>query len=163
MVKSSGGIDANDEIVTMSESDMLLTNTNIYRNDNFYNFEDFEYPELGIATDGQIALITVYSLAALLALVGNILVLLVYATRRKHAGELAIYLVNLAVADLLMAIFCIPFTFTRAMLNRWIFGTVMCPTALFMQNFSVCVSIYTMVAIGTDRWDYFIILKFLIK
>ncbi|XP_014679560.1 PREDICTED: neuropeptide Y receptor type 6-like, partial [Priapulus caudatus] len=119
-------------------------------NDSFGYFEDFEYPELSMATEAQIVLIAVYSLAATISLVGNTLVLLVYLTRRKQTGELATYLVNLAVADLLMAIFCIPFTFTRAMLKRWIFGRTMCPIALFMQSVSVCVSIYTMVAIGTD-------------
>lgn len=45
-----------------------------------------------------------------------------------------------------------PFTFAQVLLNQWVFGSVMCPIVLFQQVLTVSLSIYTMVAIGIDRF-----------
>ncbi len=75
----------------------------------------------------QVLLIVLYTLTTLLAVVGNLVVIGVLllrprATRRE--GQLNRFLLNLAAADLLLAIFCVPFTFTTAMLGHWIFKSV---------------------------------------
>ncbi|KAH8033193.1 hypothetical protein HPB51_008131 [Rhipicephalus microplus] len=61
------------------------------------------------------------------------------------------FLVNLALSDIAMAVFSIPFTYTDFMLGRWIFEPLFCPVVLFMQHVSVIVSVYTLTAIGVDR------------
>jgi hypothetical protein len=61
-------------------------------------------------------------------------------------------LLNLSISDLLMAIFSIPFTYTIFMLGRWIFPKFLCPCVQFAQLCSVFVSIYTLTAIGIDRY-----------
>ena len=52
----------------------------------------------------------------------------------------------------MMAVFCMPFTFTQVMLGRWVFGALVCPFVLFIQVLSVAVSIFTNIAIGIDRF-----------
>lgn len=99
----------------------------------------------------QILLITMYSVTALLSLVGNITVISVLCCGKRSSRELRMLLINLAVSDITMAIFCIPFTYTQFLLNRWIFAPVFCPIVQFMQMCSVMASVYTLTIIGIDR------------
>ncbi|XP_047473854.1 neuropeptide Y receptor type 2-like [Penaeus chinensis] len=70
------------------------------------------FPSLeAVSEDVQVFLIVAYSLAAVLSLVGNITVILVLAFGRR--SSVRCYLINLAVSDITMATFCIPFSYTR--------------------------------------------------
>lgn len=90
----------------------------------------------GLPAESQYVLIVLYTLTASLAVSGNLLVLAVFSFGRRSRTDLRPFLVNLAVADLVMAVFCMPFTFTYTMLHDWIFGDVMCPLVLFCQMVS---------------------------
>ncbi|CAM1293283.1 Uncharacterised protein g687 [Pycnogonum litorale] len=105
------------------------------------------------AVDGrmQIFLIVMYSLTALLSLIGNVTVISVLMYVKRSSRELRLLLINLAVSDITMAVFCIPFTYTQFLLNRWIFSPTFCPVVQFMQMCSVMASVYTLTIIGIDR------------
>ncbi|XP_054712690.1 neuropeptide Y receptor type 5-like [Uloborus diversus] len=100
----------------------------------------------------QIFLITLYSLTALMALGGNATVIVVLLLGKRSSRELRTFLINLAVSDVCMALFSIPFTYTDFMLGRWIFHPIFCPFVQFMQHVSVVASVYTLTAIGLDRY-----------
>lgn len=99
----------------------------------------------------QIFLIVLYSLTAMMALGGNATVIIVLVLGKRSSRELRIFLINLAMSDVCMALFSIPFTYTDFMLGRWIFHPVFCPFVQFMQHVSVVASVYTLMAIGLDR------------
>ena len=101
---------------------------------------------------GQTVLIGVYSLTTALSVVGNIMAIIVFSAGRRSRTDLRWFLINLAVADLIMAVFCMPFSFTMAMLGYWIFSAPMCPIVLFLQTVSVTASVFTSVAVGVDRY-----------
>jgi len=89
----------------------------------------------------------------LLSVVGNVLAIAAFIVSHGHSHtDLRWYLVNLAAADLIMALFCMPFTFTFTMLGDWVFSAPMCPVVLFFQMVSVTASVCTSVAIGVDRF-----------
>jgi hypothetical protein len=44
-----------------------------------------------------------------------------------------IYIGNLAMADVIIAVFCIPFQFQAALLNRWDLPAFMCKLCPFLQ------------------------------
>ena len=98
-----------------------------------------------------VVLIIVYSISIILSFIGNLAVICVFLCGKRAKRDVASFLINLALADLLMAGFCMPYTFTETMLAHWIFGRVMCPLVHFMQILSVSVSIGTNVVIGIDR------------
>lgn len=99
-----------------------------------------------------IFLCIVYSISTLTAIISNFIVILVYLFVKRSKTELSIFLVNLAVADFLMSTVCMPFSFAQVIMNKWVFGEIMCPIVLFQQVLAVSLSIYTMVAIGIDRY-----------
>ena len=75
-----------------------------------------------------LVLIVLYTLTMVLSVIGNALAIAAFVVSRGHAhSDLRWYLVNLAAADLVMAAFCMPFTFTMTMLGHWVFSAPMCP------------------------------------
>ncbi|XP_022251604.1 probable G-protein coupled receptor 83 [Limulus polyphemus] len=105
-----------------------------------------------LGPDLQVFLIILYSLTAVLALGGNLTVILVLIFGKKSSRDLRVFLINLAASDITMATFSIPFTYTDFMLGRWIFEPFFCPIVMFMQHCSVIVSVYTLTIIGLDRY-----------
>ena len=106
----------------------------------------------GLPVGAQCFLVGLYSITALMSVLGNLLVIVVYFIGRQPRSDLRILLVNLAFSDVVMAIFCMPFTFAYTMLNKWVFGRVMCTLVLYMQNVAVIASVGTSMAIAVDRY-----------
>ena len=65
---------------------------------------------------GQTILITLFSLTSFFALIGNFLVILVEMYGRRSARNLRKFLINLAISDLLLGVFVVPFAYTDLML-----------------------------------------------
>lgn len=61
------------------------------------------------------------------------------------------YLLNLSVADLLMASLNCVFNFIFLLNNDWPFGALYCTINNFIANLSVASSVFTLVAISLDR------------
>ena len=61
---------------------------------------------------GQIFLITLYSITSLLALIGNLAVIIVELFGSESAPNIRKYLINLAVSDIILGVLCVPFTYT---------------------------------------------------
>lgn len=58
----------------------------------------------------------------IVGLVGNGLVVLVVASNAQMRNTTNILIINLAIADLLFIIFCVPFTAADYVLTYWPFG-----------------------------------------
>ena len=102
----------------------------------------------------QLLLIILYTFTAFLSLTLNIITICVWLKGdRSISTELWKFLVNLSVADIGIAIFCIPFTYTNVMLQQWIFPHCLCPIVNFAQQCFVFVSVWTLTIIGIDRYD----------
>ncbi|XP_041364358.1 neuropeptide Y receptor type 2-like [Gigantopelta aegis] len=97
-------------------------------------------------------MIFMYIFSAALSIIGNVLVIIVLLRTFHRHFSLSSYKINLAVADLCIIVFCVPFTYTQAELGEWVFGAVLCPLIMFLQLCCVCSSAYTNVAIGLDRF-----------
>ncbi len=105
----------------------------------------------------QIILISLYSLTATIALLGNITVIIVEIFGKQSAHNLRKYLINLAVSDIIIGVLCVPFTYTDFMLGQWIFPHWLCPVAQFVQLLSVFVTSFTLTVIGIERYQSFAI------
>ena len=124
---------------------------NISSNDsNQNNLAQINDLEL-LSQNWQLFLMILYSLTAILSLIGNLIMICVLLFGKRSSKELKIFLINLSLSDITLAIFSIPFTYTDFILGRWIFALSFCPIVQFMQVTSVFVSVYTLTAIGIDR------------
>ena len=113
-----------------------------------------DQPLEALSISFQIILVILYSVTALVALVGNVTVILVLCNGKRCPLSLRKFLINLSLADVSIALFSIPFTYTDFMFGYWVFPTFMCPIAQFVQVLSVFVSVFTLTAIGIERYAY---------
>ncbi|XP_019771021.1 orexin receptor type 2-like isoform X2 [Dendroctonus ponderosae] len=97
-------------------------------------------------------LIFFHCIVFIVGLFGNVLVCV--AVYRNHSMRTVTnyFIVNLALADALVILFCLPFSVVWDVTSTWWFGTAMCKFVLNMQNVSVTVSILTLTFISIDRW-----------
>ncbi|XP_071545461.1 substance-K receptor-like [Panulirus ornatus] len=93
-----------------------------------------------------------YGSISLIAVVGNALVIWIVATSRKMHTVTNYFIANLALADIIIGLFAIPFQFQAALLQRWNLPEFMCAFCPFFQTLSVNVSIFTLTAIAVDRY-----------
>ncbi|XP_049942603.1 neuropeptide Y receptor type 1-like [Schistocerca serialis cubense] len=101
---------------------------------------------------GVVALLSLcYGSISVLAVVGNSLVMWIVATSRRMQNVTNCFIANLALADIVIGLFAIPFQFQAALLQRWNLPHFMCAFCPFVQVLSVNVSIFTLTAIAIDR------------
>ncbi|XP_052068522.1 RYamide receptor-like [Mytilus californianus] len=97
--------------------------------------------------------ISMYSIIIILAVGGNSIVCYIVFRARRMRTVMNFFIVSLALSDILMAIFCIPFTFlANLVFNYWPFGNILCPVVTYLQVVSVFLSSFTLVAISLDRY-----------
>lgn len=115
---------------------------------------------LNLTGETFIGLTVLYALTTALAIIGNLFVIVVFIRGKRSRTDLRHFLINLAIADLLMGLFCMPFTFADAIHNMWIFSEPVCPIVLSIQIISVAASVFTNMAIAVDR---FLVVTFPLK
>ncbi|XP_059225305.1 RYamide receptor [Stomoxys calcitrans] len=114
--------------------------------------DEQEYDVLYVAPVEIVVLLSVfYGSISLVAIIGNTLVIWVVATTRQMRTVTNMYIANLAFADVIIGLFCIPFQFQAALLQRWTLPWFMCGFCPFVQAVSVNVSVFTLTAIAIDR------------
>ncbi|XP_068105769.1 G-protein coupled receptor 83-like [Hyperolius riggenbachi] len=96
-------------------------------------------------------LIVAYSVIIVISLFGNILVCHVVIKNKRIQSATSLFIVNLAVADIMITLLNTPFTLVRFVSSTWIFGKLMCHVSRFVQYCSVHVSVLTLTAIALDR------------
>ncbi|XP_060096766.1 neuropeptide Y receptor type 4-2 [Heteronotia binoei] len=102
-------------------------------------------------TDMTIFLATSYSLETVLGILGNTCLIGILAKQKEKATATNVLITNLVASELLMCVFCLPFTVVTVLLNYWIFGATMCKMSNFIQCTSVTVSILSLVLIAVER------------
>lgn len=96
-------------------------------------------------------LIVAYSFIIVFSLFGNVLVCHVVIKNKRMHSATSLFIVNLAVADILITLLNTPFTLARFVNSTWMFGKGMCHVSRFAQYCSLHVSALTLTAIAVDR------------
>ncbi|XP_034945758.1 RYamide receptor-like [Chelonus insularis] len=127
-----------------------MTNMTYEFTENDTLYEDFD--SLYDVPVGIIFLLSIcYGSISVLAVVGNSLVMWIIATSRRMQSVTNSFIANLALADIVIGLFVIPFQFQAALLQRWNLPHFMCAFCPFVQVLCVNVSVFTLTAIAVDR------------
>uniref|UniRef100_A0A3Q0SB61 Neuropeptide Y receptor Y4 n=1 Tax=Amphilophus citrinellus TaxID=61819 RepID=A0A3Q0SB61_AMPCI len=86
-----------------------------------------------------------------LGLVGNIGLICIIARRREKVNVTSIFICNLSFSDILVCVFCLPFTVIYTIMDHWVFGSLLCRLVPFIQCVSVSVSVLSLVFIALER------------
>ena len=115
-------------------SDVMVlnsTSTTTGVTDSYPRHRVFQSPPLGTQ---DIVTIPIYSLVFVLSVVGNLLVIITLIQNKRMRTVTNVFLLNLSVSDLLLAVFCMPFTIVPVILKNFIFGPVVCVMIRYLQG-----------------------------
>lgn len=99
---------------------------------------------------------TILSIMCFVGVSGNIYTLVIMCHSMKTAASMYIYIINLALADLLYLL-TIPFVVCTYFLKGWYFGEAGCRILISMDFLTMHASIFTLTIMSTER--YFAVLK----
>ncbi|XP_038109359.1 orexin receptor type 2 isoform X2 [Culex quinquefasciatus] len=108
---------------------------------------DYIYP-----STAEWILIASHTVVFIMGLVGNALVCIAVYTNHTMRTVTNIFIVNLAVADFFVILFCLPPTVVWDVTETWFMGKAMCKVVIYFQTVSVTVSVLTLTFISIDRW-----------
>ncbi|XP_068233958.1 neuropeptide SIFamide receptor-like [Palaemon carinicauda] len=146
----------NSSNITSLNMDALdLEDMNGSMNVNYSDYYDYGYSlddlmyrhSFGIGT----VLCLSYILVFILGLIGNCLVIAVVFRTPRMRTVTNFFIVNLAVADVLVIVFCLPATLLSTIYYPWMLGWVMCKSVAYVQGVSVSASVNSLVAVTLDR------------
>ncbi|XP_008295983.1 neuropeptide FF receptor 1 like 2 [Stegastes partitus] len=139
---------AGKEGVELDGSALLNTSLDGVANATNITFYPYYQHSLYVAASYILA----YSFIFLLCMVGNILVCLIVLENRHMRTVTNLFILNLAISDLLVGIFCIPTTLVDNLITGWPFSNTVCKMSGFVQGVSVSASVFTLVAIAVERF-----------
>lgn len=104
----------------------------------------------------QVVLTVLYAIIFPIALLGNSLVLYVVFKRQSMRSVLNLLIVNMAIADLLVTVFIMPYSVAYLFVElEWfsgIVGVILCKTIHFSLTASIAASVITLIVITVDRF-----------
>ncbi|KAL4716475.1 hypothetical protein ACJJTC_015903 [Scirpophaga incertulas] len=120
---------------------------NLTKDEYVTMLQDYIYPQTY-----EWVLIATHSTVFIIGLVGNALVCI--AVYRNHTMRTVTnyFIVNLAAADFMVILFCLPPTVLWDVTETWFLGNALCKILLYFQSVSVTVSVLTLTFISIDRW-----------
>ena len=98
-----------------------------------------------------ILLSLIYFAVSFCAVIGNWMVLWIVIRSKIMRNVTNLFIANLAVADIIIGAFAIPFQFQAALLQKWLLPYFMCSFCPTVQVVSLNVSIFTLVTLSIDR------------
>lgn len=128
------------EAVNASDLDQIFANDSLMTCKNF-------------TLDSQVVGLGIFlSVFILVAIVGNILVILSVVCNKHLQTVTNFFIVNLAVADLLLSIIVLPFSASLEVLGCWVFGRIFCNIWAAVDVLCCTASILSLCIISIDRY-----------
>ncbi|RXN10334.1 neuropeptide FF receptor 2-like protein [Labeo rohita] len=124
-----------------------------YTSTHPYPFQDVTYVDFYLHEPLVSAIFIVsYLLIFIVCMVGNGVVCFIVLRSKNMRTVTNLFILNLAISDLLVGIFCMPTTLVDNIITGWPFGSLVCKLSGMVQGISVSASVFTLVAIAVDRF-----------
>ncbi|XP_062433653.1 prolactin-releasing peptide receptor-like [Rhea pennata] len=122
-------------------------------NDSWQNSSVPLFTGLDLLLELKPLFIPLYAILVTVACTGNLFLILLIALTKKLHCTTNFLIGNLAVADFIMCLTCVPLTVSYAFeIQGWLFGMFMCYFVTLMQAATVFVSVLSLTAIAVDRY-----------
>lgn len=115
--------------------DLELELGGIFLHNDTFNYDDY-VAEVECKSEGIAAVVALYSLAVVVGLLGNGLLLCILALKRQCWSLTDTFVLHLGIADVLL-LWTLPFWAVQATQSGWSFGTSFCKFSGTLFNVSI--------------------------
>jgi gastrin-releasing peptide receptor len=103
--------------------------------------------------NSQYVIPSVFAVICVVGFIGNSLLILTVLINREMRTRPNVYIVSLAVGDLILLLVSIPFYSLTYLYPQWPHGSFVCKLLAFLKALSLGVSIFTLTALSWDRYS----------
>ncbi|KAK3089195.1 hypothetical protein FSP39_001654 [Pinctada imbricata] len=116
----------------------------------------------GLPDSSKYALVVIYVVIITISLFGNALVVLSFLCNRNMRSTTNLFILSLAISDILLTVTTTPFNLGTVLTTTWIYGSFACKLVPAMMTFCVANSSLTLCCIAFDRF-YAIVYPFKVR
>lgn len=138
--------------VLLPDSVINLEHNSSSNDTNVTSRSEFNVQFLRHSTTVTVIYCLAYCIVFVLGMFGNSFVVAVVCRSPRMRTVTNYFIVNLAFADILVLLFCLPPTLISNIITPWIFGWVMCKAVAYVQGVSVAASVYSLAAVSLERY-----------
>ncbi|XP_045212365.2 QRFP-like peptide receptor [Mercenaria mercenaria] len=134
-----------------NETEFLNSEASDYGINDTYNFDEFFKKENESDFDSGMKY-GFYILSFVVAIIGNLFIIIVILKTKSLRTKFNMYIVNLAAADFLMPTVCMWIHLANSGSDKWLLGSFLCKIHTFVQVTIVCTSVFTLTTVTLDRF-----------
>ena len=123
----------------------------LYNIRHFLNLSERDFVPPEFSDRIRTCLLCSFLFIIFMAVIGNCFVIFIVCKNPKMRTVTNTFLVSLAVSDLFIACINMPVQLHYYLANQWIFGSIVCKSARYIQGVSIAASILTLTGIAFDR------------
>ena len=100
----------------------------------------------------EIIILLIYGIMIMFSFFTNSVSIIIFFFGRRSRSELTPFLLNLSLFNIIMTMYCIPFTITSLIFQRWLYAKALCGVLDGFKTFSVSGVLLTLITIAIDRY-----------
>jgi hypothetical protein len=100
----------------------------------------------------EVLILLIYGIMIIFSFFTNLIAIIIFSFGRRSRSELSPFLLNLSVFNIIMTVYCIPFTITSVIFQRWLYARELCIVLDVFKTFSVSGVLLTLITIAIDRY-----------
>ena len=100
----------------------------------------------------ELIILLIYGIMIIFSFFTNLIAIIVFFVGRRSRSELSLFLLNLSIFNIIMTVYCIPFTITSVIFQRWLYARELCSVLDGLKTFSVSGVLLTLITIAIDRY-----------
>ncbi|CAL1271307.1 unnamed protein product [Larinioides sclopetarius] len=97
-------------------------------------------------------LYAIYISIFFIGICGNVLICYVVFRNKSMHTVTNFFIANLALSNILLCTFAVPFTSIYFFMSKWVFGRVLCHLVPYIEGASVYITAFTLMSIAIDRY-----------
>ncbi|KAG7153907.1 neuropeptide CCHamide-1 receptor-like [Homarus americanus] len=125
-----------------------VTNDGIYENDTNVTTGYVPYPQ----RPETYIVPMLFAIIFIVGVIGNGALIVIFARNKTLRNVPNTYIISLALGDLLVLFFTVPFVSTIYTIESWPYGGFECKFSEFVRDISVGVTVFTLTALSADRY-----------
>ncbi|CAF3188311.1 unnamed protein product [Rotaria sp. Silwood2] len=119
---------------------------------NLYNQYLITYLSFSDLYTYEVIILLIYGIMVIFSFFTNSIAIIIFFFGRRSRSELTPFLLNLSVFNIIMTVYCIPFTITSIIFQRWLYARALCVVLDGFKTFSVSGVLLTLITIAIDRY-----------